>query len=110
MLRPCDDLLLHHLVEQLFQIVVEAVEIGPLLLGDNRFAVLIFCIEHRGQLRTCAGGTLLCGKSGGQNQKNANDDRNSPQIPPFSSARERMKYEAVMAIAAMTTEMTPASR
>ena len=48
-LRTRDHLLLNKLVEERAKIIIEPVQIGLFLRGDDRFAVRVFGREHRGQ-------------------------------------------------------------
>ena len=75
MLRPCDNLLFHSLVEEFSQMIVEAIEVGALLRGNDRFAVFVFGGEHLGQFRNWRNCFLLCTERGGGEQRREKNDR-----------------------------------
>ena len=75
MLRPRDKLLFHRLVEELSQIIVQAIVVGALLRGDDRLAVFVFGGEHFRQFRNRRNCVLLCAERGGGKRDAEKDDR-----------------------------------
>ena len=83
MLGARDIFLLHRLIEELSQIIVETIVVGVLLRRDNGLAVFVFGREHLHELRIRLGGRfLLRCKSGGGKQ-----DAEKRRSAAFSSCR-----------------------
>ncbi len=107
-LRLCDDLFFHRQGEVFLQVIVEAVEISPLLLRDDWLAALVFGIEQRGQLGRDAGRGLVCRQGSGGNEDGAKDNEGRSHVVPASLGRDVMNQEARMIMIANPAETAPA--
>ena len=108
MLRPRDLFLLHRLIEQFFEIVVQTVEIGPFSRRDNRVAFLVFGRKQRGQFGLERSSVPPQTRQPRSAAPRSRSTRLHLRLP--RSIAELIRRPVVMTRAATITEIAPASR